>query len=516
MPIKKILTRRDFLGSSAVHSFGSIFLPSLATLLRNERALATGEACSIEGQQMPAFIAIDLQGGASIAGNNVMVYDKGGELLTNYSGLGLASSVAEGDIDSTTFGLPMHKSSPMLRGMKATTTAEVRAKVNGFVICAQSADDTRNNQMATAPGIFKAGCNGSIVPLVGMRSASAGGSGGNSMTPFGADVAPTLIENLSAAEQLISAGNLWEEAPRAQRLEKVLKAIENLSSTRLKALGKLNLPQQAAAMVGCSYAEANEMMSGSNKPNLNPDADDALNQAPEAPPANYCGWNWHGSHGKDDKEKAIRQIGYMVLKGFAGSGTITLSGYDYHDSSVQTGLNADIQAGRVIGEMLSMAHALQRKLMLHIYTDGGVDSAQGDPDNGEADKKLASCGTHPHQQTADPAATQDAAPPAVNRKAWTGDSEARAAAFVLVYDPAGRPDLSAKQMGAYKSADSGTVDLQPSKHAAISNNAVAHASAVVANYLAWQGREAELFTKVMNNSPIRETELSEYLFLQKP
>ena len=51
MSIKKILTRRDFLGSGIVHSFGSIFLPSLATLLRNERALAAGEACSVDGSR---------------------------------------------------------------------------------------------------------------------------------------------------------------------------------------------------------------------------------------------------------------------------------------------------------------------------------------------------------------------------------------------------------------------------------------------------------------------------------
>lgn len=505
MSIKKILTRRAFLECSAVHSFGSVFLPSLATLLRNERALAAGEACSVNGKQMPAFIGIDLQGGGSIAGNNVMVYDKNGALLSDYGGLGLADKVTEANIDET-FGLPMHKSSPMLRGMKATTIPDVRAKVNGFVICSQSADDTPNNRMATAPGIFKAGCNGSIVPLVGMRSAQAGGSGGNSVTPFDTEVAPTLIENLATAQQLISAGELWQGS-RAPRLEKVLKAIEKLSSTRLEALGKLSLSQQAAAMTECSYAKANKMMSGNNKPNLNPNLDAALRTPQEdAHDSHHCGWG-HGHHGKLNAE-AIKQIGYLVLKGFAGSGTITLPGYDYHDSKVDTGFNADIQAGRVIGEMLTMAHGLQRKLMLHIYTDGGVDSAQGKEDNGKTDKH--NCYTHGQDST-----NGDDTPPEVNRKAWTGDSETRAAAFVLVYDPAGKPTLTAQQMGAYKAADGGTVDLQPGKHSAISQNPEAHAIAVVANYLAWQGREADLFTKVMSNSPIREAELKNYLFLSK-
>lgn len=501
MSIKKILTRRDFLGSSVLHSFGSIFLPSLATLLRNERALATGEACSADGQQMPAFIAIDLQGGAGIAGNNVMVYDNNGALLTDYSGLGLDNVPNATDDIDTTFGLPMHKDSPMLRGMLATTTAEVQGNVNGFVICSQSADDTRNNKMATAPGIFKAGCNGSIVPLVGMLSASTGGSGGNSMTPFGTDVTPTLIKDLASAQQLISAGELWS-GQRAQRLEKVLKAIENLNSTRLTALGKLSLPEQVAAMVECSYAQANQMISGDNKPNLDPNLDNSASTV-SAPHNKGCYGKWQG---KGTEAEAIKQIGYMVLKGYAGSGTITLPGYDYHDSSITTGYRADERAGRVIGETLAMAAALNRKLMLHIYTDGGVDSAKGKTDTIKCHHQTPTQQQPGHTNTARE----------VKRKAWTGDSESRAAAFVLVYDPDGKPTLTAQQMGAYQSIDNGTVDLQPTKHAIISNNSEAHAIAVVANYLAWQGREADLYSKVTSNSPIRENELQDYLFLHKP
>ena len=499
MSIKKILTRRDFLGSGVLHSFGSIFLPSLATLLRNERALAAGETCSVNGEQMPAFIAIDLQGGASIAGNNIIVRDKNKALLTDYGGLGLDGVPDESNDINTEFGIEMHEDSPMLRGMRSTTTAEVRAKVNGFVICAQSADDTPNNKMATAPGIFKAGCGGSIVPLVGMRKTP---SGGNSMTPFGTDVAPTLIENLASAQQLISAGELWTGA-RAARLEKVLQTIDSLNSTRLKALGQLSLPEQAMAMMQCSYSKAGKMMGG-DKPNLNPDADPNLSQTaggndlenPNTNTSQPCyGGHWHG-HGSTGMDQASKQIGYMVLKGFAGSGTITLPGYDYHDGSGTTGFAADERAGRVIGNMLTMAAALGRKLMLHIYTDGGVDSQ-----NAAVDANAGKCNDNTERE--------------VKRRKWTGDSEARAAAFVLVFDPAGQPTLSSQQMGAYKSDDGGTVDLQPSEHTAISENPEAHATAVIANYLSWQGREQDLFSQVMSNSPIRSGELDKYLFLRK-
>ena len=502
MSIKNFnLTRRNFLSNGVVHSFGSIFLPSLATLLRNERALAAGEACSINGQKLPAFIAIDLQGGGSIAGNNVMVYDDNGKLLTDYSGLGLAETVAEDNVD-TTFGLPMHASSPMLRGMKEMTTAAIRDKVNGFVICSRSTDDTRSNRMATAPGIFKAGCDGSLVPLVGMRRDAAGGSGGNSMTPFKTDVAPTIIENISSAQELLSAGDLWQ-GKRAPRLEKVLKATEKLSTARLEALGKLSLPEQVAQLVECNHAEAHKMLTGGDKPKLNPDVDPDMRSVAHPPTLNPCaqGTSWAPSN---PNAAAVRQIGYMVLKGYAGSGTITLPCYDYHNSRVLEGFNADRRAGHVIGEMLSMAHVLQRKLMLHIYTDGGVDSAQGKADNGKTDEN--------ENEKLESSEEVKTTPPAA-RKAWTGDSEMRAAAFVLVYDPINKPTLTQQQMGAYQSAHGGTINLQPSKGRAISDSPEAHAVAVVANYLAWQGREAELFTKVTNNSLISEQDLQDYLFV---
>ena len=116
----------------------------------------------------------------------------------------------------------------------------------------------------------------------------------------------------------------------------------------------------------------------------------------------------------------------MILKGYAGAGTITMGGYDYHDSSATTGEQRDQAAGEVIGMLLAMAAALKRKVMIHVYTDGGVYGGSSTNEVNGVDKYV-----------------------------WQGDSEARSAAFVLVYDPQNRPDLVFKQMGAYKSADGG-------------------------------------------------------------
>ena len=151
--------------------------------------------------------------------------------------------------------------------------------------------------------------------------------------------------------------------------------------------------------------------------------------------------------------------------GYAGAGTIAMGGYDYHDGTATTGEARDEVAGRVIGTVLAMAAALGRKLMLHVYTDGGIDANVNVP----AEKV---------RQDSD-----------VEKYVWRGDSETRAAAFVLVYDPSGRPELAFTQMGAYRAADGGTIDLSPERHNKISENPAAHATAVLANWLAWQGRK---------------------------
>ena len=47
----------------------------------------------------------------------------------------------------------------------------------------------------------------------------------------------------------------------------------------------------------------------------------------------------------------------MVVNGFAGAGTITLGGYDYHDSTRATGETRNFKAGQMIGACSSTRSA---------------------------------------------------------------------------------------------------------------------------------------------------------------
>ena len=99
-----------------------------------------------------------------------MVYDQGGELLSDYTGLGLPNAIkpAEGSNIDTSLGLPMHTNSAMLAGIKDNgTSQDVLDKTTGVVVCTKAADDTSSNELASAPGVFLAGSSGLITPLVG-------------------------------------------------------------------------------------------------------------------------------------------------------------------------------------------------------------------------------------------------------------------------------------------------------------------------------------------------------------
>ncbi len=481
--MKKHLSRRDFLSAAgAVPISASVCLPSLTTLLLDGRALAAAGCEKAEvASDAPAFIGIDLQGGASIAGNNIMVYDRGGDLLSDYRGLGLPTALAphlDGMINHEA-GLAMHAASPMLRGIRAVA-ADALAKVSGCVICTQSADDTASNRLASAPGIFVAGGGGLVTPLVGTRPSFPGGSGGNSATPFPSGVTPAFIRDIASATQLISPGDFWKRSPR--KMAGVLALLEDLSETQLQQFSRLSLPEQAREMIKCGYLDAKDLLTANDGESSAVTASDLdPRRHPKLAALNRAGVL------RGVSEAAV-EVAYLSLMGYAGAGTIAMGGYDYHDGTATTGEERDERAGEVIGTVLAMAAALERKLMLHVYTDGGVDANVN-------------------------AAAEDVGD-GVEKYVWRGDSETRAAAFVLLYDPSGRPDLVFKQMGAYRAADGGTVDLNPERHGKISENPGAHATAVLANWLAWQGREGEL-QKIVQGSPIRAEELDDYLFIRK-
>ena len=80
----------------------------------------------------------------------------------------------------------------------------------------------------------------------------------------------------------------------------------------------------------------------------------------------------------DSEFRKTASVMKMVVNGFAGAGTITMGGYDYHTGYGATGELRDLRAGRCIGACLEYAARANNgagvPLMIYVFSDGSVFS----------------------------------------------------------------------------------------------------------------------------------------------
>ena len=115
----------------------------------------------------------------------------------------------------------------------------------------------------------------------------------------------------------------------------------------------------------------------------------------------------------------------LVCNGYAAAGTITLGGYDYHDSTRATGETQNFKAGQMIGAVLEYAQRVGSPLMVYVFSDGSLSSSSMVDNSAAGRDKLA----------------------------WQGDNQSVSSTFFLVYSPKGRPTpvngAASQQIGWY-------------------------------------------------------------------
>ena len=151
----------------------------------------------------------------------------------------------------------------------------------------------------------------------------------------------------------------------------------------------------------------------------------------------------------------------LVINGYAGAGTITMGGYDYHTGDRATGEQRDLRAGRCIGACLEYARRVGKPVMIYVYSDGSVFS-NGMIDNSEEGR---------------------------GKGVWTGDNQQTAGSFFLVYDPTAKPTVINQQIGWMTKA--GNVDTASSP---VANNVNSLVDAVTLNYMALHGEQNQFTT----------------------
>jgi hypothetical protein len=155
----------------------------------------------------------------------------------------------------------------------------------------------------------------------------------------------------------------------------------------------------------------------------------------------------------------------LVINGFAGAGTITMGGFDYHTGNRSAGEVRDLRAGRCMGACLEYAARVGVPLMMYVCSDGSVAS------NGMLDDSVDGRG----------------------KGVWTGDNSSTASSFFLVYNPGGTPQLIGatpeqqavhQQLGYMRSDASVETAGTPA-----ANNVNLLVETVILNYMALHGEQ---------------------------
>jgi hypothetical protein len=432
------------------------------------------------------------------------------------------SPIADPATVNTELGLAFHADSAFLRGILSKTTPACRGNVNGAVIPARSDNDTGNNPHNPMYGIARAGAIGSLATLIGTNNSD---SGGRSMAPaamIDLSIRPTKISNGNDARGLVDTGAVSELMPDKNEAGRVMEAVEKISlakingsSTNLDAVPEVDDPDGSIAttrdLVRCGYAKTTETVKTFDGPNSvdpeadsfmldqdNPPNDQVSNQTTDmaalgaAVSTNTSIFTRNEiSGGKLGSTAAVMKL---VLGSetdpYAGAGTLSFGGYDYHNGTRGTGEIRDFEAGQAMGAILEYAHRMNKPVMIYVFTDGSLAS------NGNIDGSADGRG----------------------KGEWTGDNSSVSASFFLVYRPggAGRPELLStagqtaaqhQQLG-YMSA-SGSVVTNGTTPGA--NNPNLLAEMAVLNWMALNGDQGNFENLVPNHGLGDPTQLDRWI-----
>lgn len=471
-------TRREFISQGFMAGAATLSSASLFNLLTPGRAMALSQdledrktECGIRtltGGKVP-FICFDLAGGASMVGSNVLMGKSGGQLdflsTAGYNRLGLPGDMLpnQPQFVNQEFGLAFHSDSGFLRGMQASTSIGARAFINGAVIAARSENDTGNNPHNPMYGILRAGADGELLSLVGSQSSE---SGGNSMAPMGLinpKARPTKVDRPTDATGLVDVGDLTAILTEKSDAVSVLESIRNISLSKLNRAANntgLSNDDEIKKQVDCGYIKSAHLIEEFGDPeSIDPSKD-----------ANIVGGSgifteaeFNGNNRLAREFRKTASVMKLVQNRYAGAGTVTLGGYDYHTGERATGEDRDYLAGRCMGACLEYAHRVGTPLMLYVFSDGSVSS------NGRIDDSEGGRG----------------------KGEWTGDNQQTAASFYLVYNPAGKPVVRTQQIGFMRSDASVETASSPA-----ANNVNQLVQTVVLNYMALNGEENR-FEEVM-------------------
>jgi hypothetical protein len=494
------VSRRDFVAAGILSGPAVVMAPAwLGALLKSGNAnaanptlspdiaalLASGQ-CNVPTKATGVpFICFDLAGGANLVGSEVLVGVQGGQSnflsTAGYGKLGVPGNQvpsSSANIDPS-FGLLFHMDAAIKRGMQSkATTPATAAGTNGAVFCAMSQNDTQNNPHNPMYGIAKAGAQGLLLTLAGTESSVSGGNSVAPMSLIDPSLQPTTISQPSDATALVDTGGATADPVAVAVLESQARisggSTPYVAGDTSTITGALSAPSgstpgvsiysdpvsdtQLKNQVRCAYVKsANTAAVFGNPAALDPTQDPLIIGG--ATPI------FTATDFQDGDVRKTATVMKLVLDGYAGAGTITLGGYDYHDSTRASGEMRNFKAGQMIGAVLEYAQRKQTPVMIYVFSDGSLSST-GMPDNSVDGR---------------------------GKYGWQGDNSSVASTFFLAYSPTGRPQLrngAAGQQIGYFTADGSVVGTS----SPVANSVNSLVQAVILNYMGLMGTDNQFTT----------------------
>ncbi len=482
------VTRRQFVAQGFMSGAATVIAPTIFGLFANPRAaqaalspdlLALKQSCGIAvaGAGKIPFICIDLAGGANMVGSNVLVGAQAGQRdflsVAGYGRLGLPGDMVPNapnpgsptnDFIQSALGLAFHSDSAFVRGILERVSVTTAAATNGAVIPARSENDTGNNPHNPMYGIYRAGADGELLTLIGSQSSE---SGGNSMAPammVDPSVRPTKVDRTSDVTGLVDTGKLVGLLNQDDAV-RVMESIQRLSDNKLARVST-GVTRDAVIkdLVRCNYVKAADLTDRYGDPSaLNPELDGDI--------VGPAGIFTQQEFNNDSEFRKTAAVMKLVINGYAGAGTITMGGYDYHGQGRATGELRDLRAGRCMGACLEYAARRGVPLMLYVFSDGSLSA------DGVADNSVDGRGKFD----------------------WSSDNQQTAASFFLVYNPVGRAQLYTgdsrppeqhQQIGWFRRDASVETASTPA-----ANNVNLLAETVILNYMALHGEQGQFGTR---------------------
>ena len=495
---RRPVTRRDFIAAGMMSGPAWVIGPAwLGALLKASRAGAT-LAPDIQAMLAPGqcnvptkasgipFICFDLAGGANLVGSEVLVGQQGGQSsflsTAGYELLGVPGNMvpsSSAHIDPS-LGLLWHADGAIKRGiLSVATTPATATGTSGAVLCAESQNDTQANPHNPMYGIAVAGANGLLLDLIGTQSSV---SGGNSMAPaalINPALQPTTINQPSDATGLVSTGGASADALSVAVLESQTRisggSAAFTAGNETSIGGALSAPSGSTPgvqlysdptadttlknQVRCNYAKAAYTADAFGNPGALDPTQDPLIIGGATPIFTAAEIN------SNSDAAATATVMKLVIDGYAGAGTITLGGYDYHDGTRATGETRNFQAGQMIGAVLEYAQRKGSPVMIYVISDGSLNSNMMVDSSAAGRDKLG----------------------------WQGDNSSVASTFFLVYSPKGRPALlngaAGQQIGYFSAAGNVVTSSSP-----VGNAVSTLVQVVILNYMGLLGTTSQYAT----------------------